>query len=131
MKTTPNIPFEQLPYQCFQEARAFLQEDRAEKLAAIQLARTRLARTADQVAVDARTQRHKDDRMISLRDHLEELKILADINDPLVKKKFEDGQGMCRCISRSSLLQIGVLIIYRRFDETNLSPFGRQEMAQL
>jgi large subunit ribosomal protein L35 len=93
MKSTPSIPFEQLPYQCFQEARAILREDRAEKLAAISLARARLERTADQVAVDARSQGRKDARLLSLRHHLEELKIKADINDPLVKKKFEDGQG--------------------------------------
>jgi hypothetical protein len=28
-----------------------------------------------------------------MQQHLERLKIHADINDPLVKRKFEDGQG--------------------------------------
>jgi large subunit ribosomal protein L35 len=29
----------------------------------------------------------------SMRKYLNELVILADINDPVVKRKFEDGQG--------------------------------------
>ncbi len=36
----------------------------------------------------------KQRRLLSMRTALEELKILADINDPLVKKRFEDGKGM-------------------------------------
>ena len=28
-------------------------------------------------------------------EYVEELKILADINDPQVKRTFEDGQGKC------------------------------------
>src|SRR5690349_22164019 len=32
IQSSPNIPFEQLPYQCFQEARAVLQADREQKL---------------------------------------------------------------------------------------------------
>jgi len=28
-----------------------------------------------------------------MRRHLEYLKVQADINDPLVKKRFEDGEG--------------------------------------
>jgi large subunit ribosomal protein L35 len=29
-----------------------------------------------------------------MEKHLENLKVWADINDPVVKRKFEDGQGM-------------------------------------
>ena len=29
-----------------------------------------------------------------MRRELERLKVLADINDPMVKKRFEDGDGM-------------------------------------
>src|SRR5215469_16763277 len=36
LRTSDNIPFEQLPYQCFQEARKVLQQDREEKLRLIQ-----------------------------------------------------------------------------------------------
>src|SRR5204863_6360819 len=35
LRTSQNVPFEQLPYQCFQEARKILQEDRQEKLQAL------------------------------------------------------------------------------------------------
>ncbi len=45
-------------------------------------------------------ERAKKIRLESMNRHLEYLKIQADINDPLIKKRFEDGQGMWifRCI---------------------------------
>ena len=39
-------------------------------------------------------ERQKQIRLDSMSRHLEKLKILADINDPLIKKRFEDGEGM-------------------------------------
>jgi len=95
IKTSENIPFEQLPYQCFQEARKVLQADREEKLALIAKERLRISNL---VAVDPATikggEKTKEIRLDSMRRHLEYLKIQADINDPLIKKRFEDGQGM-------------------------------------
>lgn len=44
LQGSPNYPFEQLPFQCFQEARKVLQEDREEKLQQIEKERARLAR---------------------------------------------------------------------------------------
>ena len=38
-------------------------------------------------------ERKKNLRLTSLRKYLEKLKILVDINDPLVKRRFEDGFG--------------------------------------
>ena len=35
----------------------------------------------------------KEARLRSMRNYVEELKILADINDPMVKKRHEDGEG--------------------------------------
>lgn len=93
MKNTPNIPFAQLPFQCFQEARAFLLEDRAEKLDQIHLHRERMHKVRDMAADGVDAEIKKGMRLKSMRRHLDDLKILADINDPLVKKKFEDGQG--------------------------------------
>jgi large subunit ribosomal protein L35 len=94
IKTSPNIPFEQLPYQCFQEARKVLQEDRQEKLQALQSALASIKRLeetpADQLPGG---ERKKNMRLTSLREYVEELKVLADINDPTVKRKFEDGLG--------------------------------------
>ena len=39
-------------------------------------------------------EREREHRLKSMRRRLEETKIWADINDPLVKKRFEDGDGM-------------------------------------
>lgn len=93
MLTSPNIPFVELPYQCFQEARKFLQEDRNEKLEEIKKQRERIERLSDKVVVEESEKAKKDHRLRSMRRTLEELKILADINDPMVKKTFEDGHG--------------------------------------
>ncbi|UNI19467.1 mitochondrial 54S ribosomal protein YmL35 [Purpureocillium takamizusanense] len=88
------LPFEQLPYQAFQEARAILAADRADKLAQIgsQLGRIARLEAADPAAMRG-GQRMRDTRLASLRRHVDRLKILADANDPLVKKRFEDGLG--------------------------------------
>jgi large subunit ribosomal protein L35 len=95
LQTSGNIPFEQLPYQCFQEARKILQADRAEKLKEIEVERERINRL---VARDASEvpggEVEKQNRLLGMRKYLEKLKILADINDPLIKKRFEDGEGM-------------------------------------
>ncbi|KAF7194461.1 54S ribosomal protein L35, mitochondrial [Pseudocercospora fuligena] len=91
--SSANIPFEQLPYQCFQEARAFLQEDRAEKLDMIKKFRNRIEKLMDTVPVTEAEIEKKEARLRDMRKRLEDTKILADINDPMVKKKFEDGLG--------------------------------------
>jgi large subunit ribosomal protein L35 len=94
LATTGSIPFEQLPYQCFQEARKILAQDREEKVAKIVAETAKIKRLE---ATDASTFRggepYKQKRLESLRAHVERLKVLADINDPLVKRRFEDGQG--------------------------------------
>lgn len=41
----------------------------------------------------------KKGKLIAMQKYLEELKILADINDPVVKKRFEDGMGMYYLLS--------------------------------
>jgi large subunit ribosomal protein L35 len=93
LKQTQGIPFEQLPFQCFQEARKILQEDRKEKIDEIKMQRERIEKLeAQQVA--PQDESHKQHRLRSMRERLERTKILADINDPIVKKTFEDKQGM-------------------------------------
>jgi large subunit ribosomal protein L35 len=95
LKSADNLPFEQLPYQCFQEARKVLQADREEKLQAIEQERARIARlTAQDASTIPGGERQKQIRLDSMSRYLEKLKILADINDPLTKKRFEDGEGM-------------------------------------
>lgn len=38
-------------------------------------------------------EQYKQKKLDSMRKHLERLKVQADINDPAVKRKFEDGLG--------------------------------------
>ena len=90
--TGGDVPFEQLPYQCFQEARKVLQADRGEKIKLIDTERQRIARLEAQDPYPG-TPAQKQLRLQSMRKHLEYLKIQADINDPMVKKRFEDGKG--------------------------------------
>ena len=94
VRLTGDLPFEQLPYQCFQEARKILDADRQRKIYKIKGESEKIKRLE---AADASTFRggevYKEKRLESLRTELEQLKILADINDPEVKRRFEDGMG--------------------------------------
>lgn len=87
------IPFEQLPYQCFQEARKVLAEDREQKLKEIATQQTRIKKVSELNTTTAGGSLAKENRIRSMKNHLDDLIILADINDPVVKRKFEDGQG--------------------------------------
>jgi large subunit ribosomal protein L35 len=72
-----------------------LQADREEKLQAIAKERARIAHlTAQDASTVPGGEKQKQIRLDSISRHLEKLKILADINDPLIKKRFEDGEGM-------------------------------------
>ncbi|KAI0457113.1 ribosomal protein YmL35 [Xylaria acuta] len=94
LRSSQNVPFELLPYQCFQEARKVLQEDRQEKLQALAKELAKIKRLEDTPADQVPGgQRKKDLRLKSLRKYVEELKVLVDINDPIVKRRFEDGLG--------------------------------------
>ncbi|KAL4920488.1 phosphatidylethanolamine-binding protein [Aspergillus aurantiobrunneus] len=87
-----SLPFEQLPYQCFQEARKILLADREEKMKEITTTSEKISKI-QALPEEERTKHSTHSRLRALEVHLEKLKILADINDPLVKKKFEDGLG--------------------------------------
>lgn len=89
------LSFDQLPFQCFQEARKVLIADRQEKLKQIETMRNRIARLqeSDGNALHRGGEAYKQKRLESMRKDLEHLKILADINDPNVKRRFEDGKG--------------------------------------
>ena len=93
LQSTSNIPFEHLPYQCFQEALQVIKADRAEKLQQIEVERKRIARARDLDPAKCGGEAAKKGKLISMEKYLHELKILADINDPVIKKRFEDGQG--------------------------------------
>ncbi|KAL6711439.1 mitochondrial 54S ribosomal protein YmL35 [Coniothyrium glycines] len=93
LQKTPEVPFEQLPYQCFQEARKILSEDRQEKIREIETQQLRIKNVIQQDPAVSGGLLRKEARLRSMRNHLNDLVILADINDPVVKRKFEDGQG--------------------------------------
>lgn len=95
IRTSQNIPFDQLPLQCFQEARKILVADREEKLAQIaaEVAKIRALEKAEPPKDRKNGEHVKQLRLASLRKYVERLKILADINDPEVKRRFEDGLG--------------------------------------
>ena len=93
MQKATEIPFEQLPYQCFQEARKVLLEDRQEKIKEIETQQLRINNLIAQDPSISGGEAAKRHRLRSMRKHLDELIVLADINDPVVKRKFEDGQG--------------------------------------
>ncbi|KAJ5764318.1 hypothetical protein N7533_002999 [Penicillium manginii] len=82
LQGSPNIPFEQLPYQCFQEARNVLLADRSEKLEEIEKMRQRIARVKDLSTEEAGGEQSRKSRLGAMQLHLEQLKIHADINDP-------------------------------------------------
>ncbi|UZP46591.1 hypothetical protein NXS19_014403 [Fusarium pseudograminearum] len=94
IRSTGDLPFEHLPYQAFQEARKILSVDREEKLGKIQKEIEKISRLEATKPEDIKGGQHiKDMRLRGLRKYVEELKILADANDPVVKKRFEDGTG--------------------------------------
>lgn len=93
IRSTGSIPFEQLPYQCFQEARKILQADREEKIEQIEIQRKRIAKAQAQALASSGEKARRKGQLIAMHKHLDHLKIQADINDPIIKKRFEDGQG--------------------------------------
>ena len=96
LKGSDNIPFEQMPYQCFQEARKVLLADREIKLAQIAEMRKRIARWQNTPAAECGGEVAKKGKLVRMQKHLEDLKVFADINDPMIKKRFEDGMGNCQ-----------------------------------
>ncbi|KAF2670260.1 PEBP-like protein [Microthyrium microscopicum] len=95
LASSPGISFEQLPYQCFQEARRVLAEAREEVVGNVQKMQARIDRltalpldTEDGFAVNSRNV-----TLRTMQKTLDDLKVDADIHNPVVKKRFEDGLG--------------------------------------
>lgn len=89
-----SVPFEHLPYQTFQEARKILAADRDEKVGKIKQELSKIAKLEARDPKEVKGGQYmKDTRLASLKRYVEELKILADVNDPVVKKRYEDGVG--------------------------------------
>ena len=82
-----------MPYQCFQEARKVLALDREEKLAQIAEMRARIVKVSNVPAERMGGEYVKKGKLVRMQKWLEELKVFADVNDPVIKKRFEDGIG--------------------------------------
>ena len=113
-----------------------LREDREQKLEEIRMQRRRIdnAKTHQSAPQD---EARKERTLVSMRIRLEKLKILADINDPLVKKRFEDGQGMWSVVYNlgrisSSLLFLGDMDkpIYRYLADREWRSYKRELLLQ-
>lgn len=88
-----------------------LADDRAEKVEKIEEQRKRITKLLDKLRVAENAQgpnaqvtsQSLQDSLRRSREHLEWLKVQADINDPLVKRRFEDGFGMSFSPQRTAL----------------------------
>ena len=70
-----------------------LAEDRSRKLLEIAEMRKRIAFWQNVPASDLGGEYAKKGKLVRMQKFLENLKILADVNDPVIKKRFEDGMG--------------------------------------
>ncbi|KAL8710006.1 MAG: hypothetical protein Q9220_005277 [cf. Caloplaca sp. 1 TL-2023] len=127
LQNSANIPFEQLPYQCFQEARKLLQADRQEKLVQIEEERRRIAKVQATPAERYGGEYVKKGRLVRMQQYLEELKILADVNDPVIKKRFEDGAGdmnrpIYRFLANRQWRQYRRLVLMQRISQMHIVP---------
>ncbi|TAQ90632.1 hypothetical protein B7494_g1046 [Chlorociboria aeruginascens] len=128
LRSSNDFPFEQLPYQCFQEARKVLRADREEKIKEIQTERLRISNlVAQDSSIFRGGEMHKQRRLHGMRKHLEWLKIQADINDPLIKKRFEDGEGdmdkpIYRYLADRKWRSYQRLLIDQRIHQLNIVP---------
>jgi large subunit ribosomal protein L35 len=91
--STENVPFSQLPYQCFQEARKVLADHRQEILNKIAAQQDRVATQLKREHDTPDKERAMRNRIAAMEAKIKELKIDADIHDPMIKKTFEDGHG--------------------------------------
>ncbi|KAL8338083.1 hypothetical protein RB598_006794 [Gaeumannomyces tritici] len=129
IRTSQNIPFDQLPLQCFQEARKILVADRQEKLAQIaaEMAKIRALAKAEPPKDRENGEHGRQLRLASLREYVERLKILADINDPEVKRRFEDGLGdmnkpIYRHLAEKKWRSYALKLIKQRIDQYYIVP---------
>ena len=94
IRTSPNIPFEHLPYQCFQEALKILRKDRHDKMVKLVKMENRLKwRMGSNTSCFSGGEKEKQRRVKMLREYIDELVLLTDANDPEVKRRSEDGLG--------------------------------------
>ncbi|PHH62608.1 hypothetical protein CDD81_6842 [Ophiocordyceps australis] len=128
MRITAGIPFEQLPYQTFQEARKILAADRKDKIARatrqLQLIKRLEARDVKDVPGG---ERRRQLRLKDMRNEVARLKMLADVNDPLIIKRFQDGLGdmnkpIYRYYAEKKWRQYDARLIQQRIEQFHIVP---------
>lgn len=102
-------------------------EDRQEKIKEIETQQLRIKNLMAQDPSVSGGPAAKEHRLRSMREHLNELIILADINDPVVKKRFEDGQGdmnkpIYRYLADKKWRQYKRLVLEQRITQMALVP---------
>ncbi|KAG6227575.1 hypothetical protein E4U26_001616 [Claviceps purpurea] len=128
IRSTQDIPFEHLPYQAFQEARKILAADREDKLAKIRAGLEKIEWLEKSEASEIKGgQASKDARLAGLRKEVNRLKILADVNDPMIKKRFEDGMGdmnkpIYRALAEKKWRSYDERLITQRITQFNIVP---------
>ena len=75
-----------------------LAEDREEKIRKIEEERRRIAEVESKDASELGGEHVKKGKLVLMNKYLSQLKVLADVNDPMIKKRFEDGLGKCRML---------------------------------
>ncbi|PHH76630.1 hypothetical protein CDD82_3903 [Ophiocordyceps australis] len=128
MRITAGIPFEQLPYQTFQEARKYLAADKLDKLARAKKQLLLIQRLEARDAKDVPGgERKKQLRLKDMRNEVARLKMLADVNDPLILKRFQDGLGdmskpIYRYYAQKKWRQYDARLIQQRIDQFHIVP---------
>ena len=56
--------------------------------------RSRIGKVMEKPAETMGGEYVKKGKLVRMQKYLEELKVLADANDPMIRKRFEDGLGM-------------------------------------
>jgi len=92
-----------MPFQAYQLALEIIREDRAEKMQQIKQTQERLSRALAAPGVNPKA-RH----ILSLKRHLDRLRILADANNPRVKYNFDNGISTYRL---PPLIHIGLYML--------------------
>ncbi|KAL5612909.1 hypothetical protein BROUX41_004014 [Berkeleyomyces rouxiae] len=128
IRNSQNLPFEQLPYQCFQEARKILKADREEKIEEL---KEKVQMITGLEKSDGSNFKRgvagRDLKLQSLRNRVEQLQILADINDPVVRRRSEDGDGnmnkpIYRHLAERKWRSYDYLVTEQRIKQFNIVP---------
>ncbi|KAK4696035.1 large subunit ribosomal protein L35, partial [Lecanoromycetidae sp. Uapishka_2] len=89
--------------------------------------RKRIAHWQNVPAADCGGEFAKKGKLVRMHKHLEELKILADINDPVIKKRFEDGEGdmdrpIYRHLANKRWREYKRLLLMQRISQQHIVP---------